>query len=193
MRYVAQAANYTHGIGEPTIALINGIEMETTKKRIARFQQGALLDREIEAGLKAFTFKGLADGVAPSTRMSVFDTRDYQKAHGLSDEQRIEIERILDTSQGRNVDFIKVDEIHAPKPFPSYDDIAVDKIISIIVLTDIDPDIAYRYEAENKQRPELLEAFTELGAADVGVPKELTKLEVSEGRYGVGGELVVKA
>lgn len=180
-RYVAYAAKYDHGIGEPQMAMVNGIEFEQSKKRIAKFQQGLLLDHEIEAGLKAFTFKGLADGVEPQTRLSVFDTRDYQKAHKLTDDERLEIEAILEGSPAFGAEFIKVDEIHAPKPFPAYDDKDPEEILEVVEAAGIDPDVAYRYEAENLARPELLEAFAALGAADVGAPKELDRLSLPEG------------
>ena len=180
-RYVAFAARYDHGIGEPTIALVNGLEMETTKKRVAKFQQGVLLNAEIEAGLKAFTFKGLADGVPPETRLSVFDTRDYQKAYNLTDEEREEIEAILERSPAFGAEFIKVDEVTAPKPFPSYDEKEPEEILEIIEAARIDPDIAYRYEAENEARKELLEAFATIGAADVGAPQELDRLALPDG------------
>lgn len=194
-RYVARAARYTHGIGEPTIALVNGIEMETGKKRIAKFQAGALLDHEIEAGLKAFTFKGLADGVTPETRLSVFDTRDYQKAHKLTDEEREEIERTLESSGAFGADFIKVEEIHAAKPFPSYDEKSPEEILEIVGAAEIDPNVAYRYEAENQAREELLDAYVKLGADPVGVPRELESLSLNEGEsiFKPTGELIVRA
>ena len=181
LRFVAFAARYDHGIGEPTIALVNGLEMETSKKRIAKFQQGVLLQHEIEAGLKAFTFKGLADGVEPQTRLSVFDTRDYQKANRLTDEEREGIEKILLGSPAFGSEFIAVDEITAPKPFPSYDEKEPEEILEVVEAAGIDADVAYRYEAENLGRVELLEAFTKLGAADVGVPQELESLSLPDG------------
>jgi hypothetical protein len=180
LRFVAFAARYDHGIGEPTIALVNGLEMETSKKRIAKFQQGALLEHEVEAGLKAFTFKGLADGVEPQTRLSVFDTRDYQKANRLTDEEREEVEKILLASPAFGAEFIVVDEITAPKPFPSYDEKDPEEILEVVEAAGIEPDVAYRYEAENEARQELLEAFAKLGAADVGAPKELDRLQLPD-------------
>lgn len=179
MRYVANAARYSLGIGEPTMALVNGLEMETSKKRIALFGQG-LLNHEIEVGLKTFTFRGLPDGVAPETRLSVFDTRDYQKANRLTDEQRLEIEAIIESSAGFGNDFIRVEELRAPKPFPAYDEKEPEEILEVIEAAGIDPDLAYRYEAENLARPELLEAFAALGAADVGAPKEPEKLSLAD-------------
>jgi hypothetical protein len=180
-RYVAFAARYDHGIGEPTISLVNGLEMETTKKRIARFQQGVLLDHEVEVGLKTFTFKGLADGVEPFTRLSVFDTRDYQKANRLTDEEREKIEAILESAPAFGAEFIKVEEITAPLPFPSYDEKEPEEILEIVESAGIEPDVAYRYEAENLARKDLMEAFATLGAADVGAPKELDVLALPEG------------
>lgn len=180
MRYVAGAARYDHGIGEPEVANILGVETEVGKKRIAKFQSGVLLNHEIEAGLKAFTFKGLADGVPPETRLSVFDTRDYQRAHKLSDEQRLEIEQILEASEAFGVDYIRVDELHAPKPFPSYDEKTPDEILELVRNAGLDPESVYRYEAENEAREELLAELVDLGAPDTGAPKELEELSLPE-------------
>lgn len=179
MRYVANAARYSLGIGEPTMAFVNGLEMETGKKKIALFQQG-LLNHEIEAGLKQFTFKGLPDGVPPETRLSVFDTRDYQLAHRLTDEQRLEIEKIIETNGAFGTEIIRVEELRAPKPFPSYDEKDPEEILEVVEAAGIDPDVAYRYEAENDARPELLEAFAKLGADDVGVPKQPESLTLTD-------------
>lgn len=180
-RYVSFAARYDHGIGEPKMAMVNGLEFEQAKKRIAKFQQGVLFQHEIEAGLKAFSFKGLADGVEPQTRLSVFDTRDYARAHGLTDEEREQIEKILESSPAFGAEFIKVDEITAAKPFPSYDEKDAEEILEIVESAGIDADVAYRYEAENLARRELLDAFASLGAADVGAPTELESLSLPEG------------
>ncbi len=177
-RYIARAQKYGHGIGEAEYDVAG---REVKKKRIAQFQSGVLLDHETEFGLKAFTFKGLADGVPPETRLSVFDTRDYQKANRLTDEEREEIEFILDNSPAIGADFVKVEEYHAPKPFPSYDEKEPEEILEIIEAAGVNPDVAYAYEAENLARTELLEAFTALGAADVGVPQELEKLQLPSG------------
>lgn len=179
MRYVANAARYSLGIGEPTIALVNGLEMETGKKKIALFGQG-LLNHEIEVGLKSFTFRGLPDGVPPETRLSVFDTRDYQLAHRLTDEERLKIEELIESNGAFGTEIIKVEEIRAPKPFPSYDEKEPEEILEVIESAGIDPDLAYRYEVENLARPELLEAFGALGAAQVAVPKELEKLSLND-------------
>ena len=194
-RYVARAARYSHGIGEPVMALINGIEMETTRKKIAKFQSGVLLDHEVEAGLKQFTFKGLADGVPPETRLSVYDTRDAQKAHNWSDDERIAVERILENSPAFGADFIKVEEIRAVLPFPNYNDKDPSEILDIVMAAGVDPDVAYRYEAENDARQVLLDAFVELGASATGAPKELDALSLPEGEsiYKPTGELIVRA
>jgi hypothetical protein len=193
-RYVARAARYTHGIGDAETALVNGIEMETKKSRTARFQAGVLLDHETEAGLKHFTFKGLADGVPPETRLSVFDTRDAQKSFGWTDEEREAVEAKLDNSPAFGADFIKVEELRAPKPFPSYDEKEPEEILELVTAAGVEPDVAYRYEVENEARQDLLDAFSELGADAVGVPQEVDfKLNEGESIFKPTGELIVRA
>lgn len=176
-RYIARSAKYGIGVRE---ADFDHYGTEIKKKLIAQFQQGACLDHEIEVGLKTFTFRGLPDGVPPETRLAVFDTRDFQKAHRLTDEEREQIEFFLDHHDALGNEYIKVEEIRAAKPFPSYDEKSPEEILELIEQIGTDPDVAYAYEAENEGRDELLEAFVALGAGDVGKPKELDALSLPD-------------
>lgn len=167
MRYVSHSPKYTVGVAEGEMAQANGIYFETKAKKIARFTQGLALDHELAAALKAFTFRGLPDGVPPETYISVLDTRDYQKEFKLTDEERLALEQHLETLPSFNVDYIRVDEIRAPKPWPTYDEDSVEDIVAAIERYNFDADDVRRYEQENLNRPELFEKLVELGAADV--------------------------
>ena len=172
-RYVSRSPKYTLGIGEGEMAQANGIYFETKAKKVAKFQQGVALDHELEAALKAFTFRGLPDGVPPETYISVFDTSDYQTQNKLTDEEREEIEAWIESRAQFGVDYIKVDELRSPKPWPNYDEDSIEDVLGMIEKGGFDPDTVRRYEQENANRVELLEKLVELGAADV----ERTDLE----------------
>lgn len=168
MRYVSRSPKYSVGVVEGQMAQVNGLMFESTPKKIAKFTQGLALDHEIEAALKHFTFRGLPDGVPPETYISVLDTRDYQKQEKLTDEERERIEQWLESLPSFGQDYIKVEELRAPKPWPSYDEDSVEDIIGAIDRFHFDPEDVRRYEQENLDRAELLEKLVELGAEDVG-------------------------
>lgn len=167
LRYVSRSPKYSVGVGEPTMVNVHGIITEHTPKKIAKFTQGLALDHELEAALKHFTFRGLPDGVPPETMISVLDTRDYQAEHKLTDEERESMEEWIESRPAFGQDYIKVDEIRAPKPWPSYDDDSEEKIVEAIENFGFDPDEVRRYEQENLNRADLLEKLVELGAGDV--------------------------
>lgn len=167
MRYVSRSPKYSVGVGEPTMANVNGIIFEQEPKKIAKFHQGLALDHEVEAALKHFTFRGLPDGVPPETMVSVLDTVDYQKENKLSDEQRLALEQHIESLPSFGQDYIRVDEIRAPKPWPTYDEDSVEDIVSAIERFGFDADDVRRYEQENENRSDLLEKLVELGAGDV--------------------------
>lgn len=167
MRYVSHSPKYSIGVREAEFVNIHGIVTEHVPKMIAKFQQGVALDHELEAALKAFTFRGLPDGVPPTIMISVLDTSDYQKEHKLSDEERLEIEKHIESLPSMGVDYIKVEELRAPKPWPSYDEDSEEEILSLLDRTGFDPDDLRRYEQENQNRPDLIAKLVELGAADV--------------------------
>lgn len=167
MRYVSRSPKYSVGIGEPEMAQVNGLLFENKPKKLAKFQQGLALQHEVEAALKAFTFRGLPDGVPPETMVSVFDTRDYQKQAKLTDEEREALEQHLETLPSFGADYIRVEELRAPKPWPSYDEDSVEDIVEAIDRFKFDADAVRRYEQENENRDELLAALVERGAANV--------------------------
>ena len=168
MRYVSRSPKYSVGVVEGQMAQVNGLIFESSPKKIAKFTQGVALDHEIEAALKHFTFRGLPDGVPPETYVSVLDTRDYQKQEKLTDEERERIEQWLESLPSFGQDYIKVEEIRAPRPWPSYDEDSVEDIVAAIERFHFDPEDVRRYEQENLDRAELLEKLVELGAEDVG-------------------------
>lgn len=166
-RYISRSPKYSVGIGEPEMAQVNGLIFEQRPKKIGKFQQGLALEHEIEAALKAFTFRGLPDGVPPETMISVFDTSDYQKANKLSDEERENVEEWLESLPSFGADYIKVEELRAPKPWPSYDEDSVEDIVAAVDRFHFDVEDVRRYEQENENRSELLAQLVERGAGNV--------------------------
>ena len=167
MRFVSRSPKYSVGVIEGEMAQVNGLLFENRPKKIAKFTQGVALDHEVEAALKHFTFRGLPDGVPPETYVSVLDTADLQKQWKLSDEDRVTIEKFLETLPGFGQDYIKVEEIRAPKPWPSYDEDSIEDILSAIERFKFDVEDVRRYEQENENREELLDSLVELGAERV--------------------------
>jgi hypothetical protein len=200
LRYVSHSPKYTLGYGEVEQALVNGMPVVTKDKTTLKFQQGLALDHELAEALKTFTFRGLPDGVPPEVYISVFDTRDYQKEKGLSDDEREALESFIERLPSFNVDYIRVDEIRAPKPWPSYDNDSEEEILSAIERFQFDADDVRRYEQENENRSSLLEKLVDLGASDVQRTDldELhsathENLELTDARTGAKKTVVVQA
>lgn len=200
MRYVSRSPKYSVGVKEGEFTQINGMLVEQSQKKIAKFTQGLALDHEVEAALNAFTFNGLPDGVPPQTMISVLDTRDYQKQFKLTDEERLEIEAHIESLPSCGADYIRVDEIRAPKPWPSYDEDSIEDIVSAIERFQFDADEVRRYEQENLNRSDLLEQLVEHGASDVQrtdleefSPLTHETLELTDSKTGAKKTVVVPA
>lgn len=135
----------------------------TRKPTIAEFQQGGMLDHELEYALTKFNFSGIPDGVNPLTRIAVFDTEAYAVANDLTDDELAEIDRKLRLLQERNPsEFIIVDQPSAGKPWEAYDEQGVEDVIYTRNLTGINPERVRLYEIENQGRQEIIEAMTAL-------------------------------
>lgn len=164
MRFVSKYQRYTSKLKESDMALLNGIEVETTKSVHAKFNHGGLMDWEVEAGLEAFAggMTGLPEGVPPQTRFSVFDTERAQREQRWTDEEREAYEQRLLGDSMHGIDFIHVPEPRLEAPWPTFDSFSVQDALERLVELGFDLEYAYRYEHENQARPEMLDALKRL-------------------------------
>lgn len=132
------------------------------KPVIADFQQGGLLDHEIEAALEQFNFSGIPEGVNPLTRISSFDTEAYVERFPANqkDELLVQIDQRLRDLQKINPNqFIVVEQPYAERPWPSYDQDSAEDILKFQERLRINPELIRRYEVENKNRQTLVLAM----------------------------------
>jgi len=133
----------------------------------AQFTQGGLTEWEQIAALESFDFSGLPDGVNPLTRVSVYDT-EAAVAHIANPKERIALQELLDERLRHFAavypsDFKVVDKPPAAKPWPSYDDDPIDKVLTIQEATGIAPEKIRLYELERPHpRVTLIQKMVEL-------------------------------
>lgn len=135
---------------------------------LAQFHQSGVMPHEVDIALAKFNFSGLPEGVAPQTRIGVFDTIAFCEERWGHDpkkleEMQIQVDQRMRAHQKRySQDFMIVEEPEAAKPWGSYDKDTVEDILKLQERLEIDPTLVRRYEEEHQKRKEIVEAMTEL-------------------------------
>ncbi len=134
-----------------------------SKPVVANFDQGGLLDHEIEAALENFNFSGIAEGVNPLTKIACFDTEAYVETRVEAkqrDEMLVQIDQRLRELQLLNPSqFIIVEQPKAARPWPSYDEDSVEDVLKFQERLRINPEYIRLYESENQNRPEVVDTM----------------------------------
>lgn len=151
-----------------------------SKPVVADFEQGGLLDHEIEAALEFFNFSGVPEGINPLTRISFFDTEAY--AERFPPENRAEVlekidSRLRDLQTRHPSEFIIVEHPTALAPWPSYDQDSVEDILEFQTRLQISPEKVRIYELENENRSEIVLAMQKQENPDETTAEE--KIEVA--------------
>lgn len=136
-----------------------------SKPVIADFQQGGLLDHEIEAALENFNFSGIPEGVNPLTRVSFFDSEAYVQRLPASQQDAMLAtidERLRVLADIYPSEFIIVEQPAAGKPWPSYDTDSVKDILRFQERLGISPETIRLYEEQNRNRQPVIEAMLRL-------------------------------
>lgn len=170
MRCLSPHSNYSIQVfegEEQVIVDARGFAQSHVLKKpiVADFRQGGLLDHEIEAALEFFNFSGLPDGVNPLTRVSSFDTEAYAETIPAArrDEMLVQINERLRELQARHPgEFIIVEQPVKERPWPSYDETAVEDILKLQEVLRMRPEDIRLYEIENANRPEVVAAMLAL-------------------------------
>lgn len=170
MRCLSPHSNYSIQVIEADEQIMmdaRGFARTITVKEpvIANFDQGGLLDYEIEAALSKFSFSGLPEGVNPLTRIASFDTEAFCEKFppDRKDEMQVQIDQRLELLQERHPsEFIIVRPPAAEKPWPSYDDMKSEDILRFQEILRVSPTKIRLYELENKNRPEIVIGMLEI-------------------------------
>jgi hypothetical protein len=182
LRFVSNSAklllgnyrNAEEAMGNSQTAVIDGRSRQVEGQRYTvreaipiQFSQGGLLQTDVDAALKHWSkWPGLTmeeDEMTPSSpieRIGVFDTVEWQDKYGLDDADRAEVEKLLLGNPANGVHYIKVDEVRAAIPWPTYNETHHNKIpVLAEELGCIDQVLAY--ERENKNRASVVAAVEE--------------------------------
>lgn len=172
MRFVSNSAGLGFGsfrpavqaLSEPRSVTIEGkqriVEAEPYTIREAvriQFSRIDLSPPDIQTALAKLSWPGNTleeDHVTPTSpveRMGVWDSYKFQEEYGLTDEERVEAEQKLLHDPNYGSAYVLVEEIEAPKPWPTYDETHHNKIPLLAEeLGCIDAVLAYERERKNR-------------------------------------------
>ncbi len=136
-----------------------------SKPVIANFEQGGLLDHEIEAALEKFNFSGVAEGVNPLTTIGSWDSEAFVQKYpdNEQNEMLVQIDQRLKHLQELHPnDFLIVSPPVAARPWPKYDEFSVEDILKFQERLGVTPEDIRLYEVANANRPEVVYAMLAL-------------------------------
>lgn len=161
MRFASRHRQFRHGarIGE-SMVLANGKEQVIEKHLSAVFSPAGqiLSEDEVKYALDNLVFHGLPidkntnSHASPCVRLSGFDTEKAQAENGWTDEERAIVEDALRGSEVFGQDFIEIPAQRVQKPWATYDDTPVAKIISLTEAVGVGLDEVLAYERQNQNR-----------------------------------------
>lgn len=173
MRFISKHRGYHFAIRPATLGGYNssGDAFYTGDAMNAQFQQGGVTPEETTAALERWDghWEGLAEGVDPRTRLSIFDTVAAQRENNWTDEEREFAEDRLLNAPGRlGNEYIRIEEKQAELPWPSYKTFnSPERIVSFMREGGVDPEVVLTYERENQNREDILDAVENAGHEDV--------------------------
>jgi len=169
MRAISPYARYgiqLFGAREKVVTIEGGYSQYQVLEQpvVAQFDKLGLMDWEADLALKTFDFSGLPEGIAPLTRVGVFDSEAYcLNRYENEDERRsmqVQIDNRLTELQPRFPnDFILVETPVASRPWGSFDKDSIEDILTLQERLEMDPTLVRRYEEENQNRAEIIEAM----------------------------------
>lgn len=110
--------------------------------------------------------KGMGHNEDPFTRVGVIDTDEEAIRQGWTPEEKAFVEQALQNAPSSGIEYVICAAPKATKPWDKYDEFvgqdAVEKILYAIEFIGADPAHVVRYEKENQNRPEVIEAVEAL-------------------------------
>lgn len=146
---------------------------------LAQFSQSGVMPHEVDEALRRFNFSGLPEGVAPQTRIGVFDTEAFclerwPDGDKKREEMLIQVDAKMRAHQKKFPShFIIMEEPKAPQPWGSYDKDTVEDILKLQERLEIDPTLVRRYEEENQKRESIMKPMLELEEAKAPEEREI--------------------
>lgn len=113
---------------------------------------------------------GLGHNEDPFTRLGVLDTDEEAKRQNWTPEEKAFVENALLKAPSAGIEYVVCSAPKTARPWDKYDefvgDEALEKVLYTIDLIGADPKSVLRYERENLDRPDFVEALEALVAKD---------------------------
>lgn len=166
-RFVSQHRNFSHGVRNHAPAHLgpDGKMVPEVSALEAKFTPDLRNDDDLAFALSTFNFRGLpiyetGKPVAPSYRISVFDTEVAKLQNGWTDDDEDLVIKILRESSMHGSAFAELVPEPVAKPWNGYDDVTdATRILELAVGINADLAKVAQYERENKNRPDVLAAL----------------------------------
>lgn len=161
---MATVAAYVH-VARPEVVEHYGTgEKKVLERQLeARFEH-KLVDNDLYSfALNAFQLKGghmdaaTLQDIPPRYRLSGWDSERAKASNGWTGEELEIVLNSLRSSSENGSMYAEIPYVPANIPFPSYDELSEAKILEIVELTGVDPDLVIDYESEHKNREGLIE------------------------------------
>jgi hypothetical protein len=172
-RFVSRYGNYSVGAQSKIAEHFGTGEERVLKRRIdAQFHRSLVSDEDLALAIQSFHFTGLPfneetnSNISPRFRVSVWDSEWARINEGWEEDEIALMIQKLRNDPGLGTDHVEVAATRAAEPFPNYDDLSIEDILSIVKLASIDPATVIAYEVENQNRKELLDRFAGVTADD---------------------------
>lgn len=173
-RFVAKFARFGHAIQPEISDTVVAPGGYTQKKVLQReififFKSQAVTQDDFEVGATQLIHVGLPEEngreVSPRSRLSVFDTKQWQREFQATDEEVARAIEVLRASDLNGIDFVEVHPKAASVPWRGYDETPEDKILELAIATGTPLDDVLQYEREHLGRKSVIAAL-ELGEAE---------------------------
>lgn len=167
-RFVAKAAAYTHGAIAGNAQYINfkGDIVPAQRRVDANFQNTLVTNDDAVVGLTQLHHTGLPmwedteEDLDGRSRLSVWDSEWAAANEGFAEYEIEAVITALRNSSDFGSDFVEIIAAQAPKPWPTYDEMdEADDIAQLVTFLGLEPGVVVKYELENKNRPEVIEAL----------------------------------
>lgn len=172
-RFVSPHRNYSHGIREHLPQRLGpyGDHLPEQKALEAAFGPDLRTDEDVALAKSVFKFRGLAiyengQPVDPTYRISVFDSEIAKMQNGWTDEEESLVVEGLRNNGPIGQMYVERLPVAASVPWNGYDELTdVTRIVDLAVGTNADLDAVAKYERENQNRSDVLEALEAAGVA----------------------------
>lgn len=110
--------------------------------------------------------KGMGHNEDPFSRVGVVDTDEEAKRQQWTSEEKKVVETALIGAKSNGIEYVICSAPKTARPWDKYDEFvgtdAVEKILYTVELIGADPAMVLRYERENDNRPEVVDALESL-------------------------------